>query len=188
GADRGHPSCRSTPIKKSTPTPVAGLQFLGGCLRPRHLVPFDGALQPFTEGGRRLEAERLAGAAGIERAARLAVWLGRVPHDLALKAYQLGNQLGQVLDADLHPGAEVDRLRAVVMLGRQRDTPCSVLHVEELARRRASTPSYDPVVPALLRLNELANQRRDHVRGGRVKVVTRAVQIGRQQVDAVEAI
>jgi hypothetical protein len=42
-----------------------------------------------------------------------------VPDDLALEARELGDELGKVTNRDLLARAEVDRLAAVVALGRE---------------------------------------------------------------------
>ena len=68
---------------------------------------------------------------------------------------------------------------------RGRDDPVGrVLHVEELAGRRARSPDLDHVVAPLRRLHAFADQRRDHVRALGVEVVPRPVEIHRDQVDA----
>src|SRR6266566_9374189 len=96
------------------------------------LVPGDGPAQAFVEGRARAEAELTLGPGDVQRAARLAVGLGRVPADLAAEAGQPGDQLRQVADGDLHPRADVDRLRLVVALGGPHDPFGGILDVDEL--------------------------------------------------------
>jgi hypothetical protein len=49
----------------------------------------------------------------------LAVGFGRVPADLTGEARQRRDFFDQVADANLGPGADIDRLGAIVALGRQ---------------------------------------------------------------------
>ena len=80
--------------------------------------------------------------------------------------------------------AEVDRLGAVVALGREDDALGGVVDVEELARGAAGAPDLDVVAsPRLARVDALLDQGRDDVRARRVEVVARAVEVDRDQVD-----
>src|SRR6478735_9976337 len=115
-------------------------------LESRSAVPRDRPLQALGQRRLRLEAEQPLRLRGIERAARLAVGHGRVPADLAREARQLGDRRGQLADRGLDAGAEVDRLGAVVELGRTDEAVRAVLDVEELARRRAVAPEHDLVL------------------------------------------
>jgi hypothetical protein len=98
------------------------------------------------------------------------------------------DQLGEVLDRDLLAGAEVDRLVAVVPERCEHDPLGAVVDVEELACGRAVAPEDDLRLTALLCLDHLPDQRRDHVRRLEVEVVSRAVEVDRQQVDRVDAV
>ena len=90
---------------------------------------------------------------------------------------------------DLDAAAQVDRLARVVALGRQHDALGGVLDVEELARRRAVAPQHDLARRrARARVDELADHRRDDVRRLQVEVVARAVEVHREQHDAVHAV
>ena len=115
---------------------------------------------------------------------RLAVRHRRVPDDLALEAGHVGDRLGELADRDLVAGAEVDRLGAVVALGREHEPLDAVVDVEKLPGRRAVAPEHDLV----RRLDHLADQRRDHVRALEVEVVARPVEVRRQEVDRVQAV
>ena len=57
------------------------------------------------------------------------------------------DELGGLADRGLDARAEVDRLRAVVALGREDEAVDAVVDVEELARRRAVAPEHDLVGP-----------------------------------------
>ena len=81
----------------------------------------------------RHEAEALPSPGGVQRPAWLAVGFGGVPADLALEPAQARDRLDQLADGDLVADAEVDRLVAVVALGRQRDPLRGVVDVQELA-------------------------------------------------------
>src|SRR5450759_520140 len=101
--------------------------------RPIGLVPLDGVTQAVLEGGPGRKTEALAGAAGVQRSARLAVRLGRVPAQLALKSGQPGDKPDQVLDRDLGTHAEIYGVCVVVAFGRQNDALSGVVHIQELA-------------------------------------------------------
>src|SRR3954447_9290343 len=128
-------------------------------------IPGDRLLEPLTQRRARAEAEELLRARRVELSARLAVRHRRVPHQLALEPRQLRDQLGELADRRLDTGAEVDRLAGVVPLGRERQARRRVVHVEELAGRRAVAPQHD--LPG--RVGHLPDQRRDHVRGVEVE-------------------
>ncbi len=96
--------------------------------------------------------------AGVDAAAGLTVGLGRVPADLAVEPGGVGDELDQVPDRQLLVGAEVDRLGAVVALGRQHDALGGVVDVEELAARRPGAPHLDVVVAGLDRVDALLDR------------------------------
>ena len=79
--------------------------------------------------------------AGVDPAPGLAVGLGGVPADLARRTRWLGDELDQVADRQLLVGAEVDRLGAVVALGREHDALGGVVDVEELAAAPTRCPT-----------------------------------------------
>src|SRR4051794_35765362 len=136
-------------------------------------IPGDRLLEPLTQRRASTEAEELLRACRVELSPRLAVRHRRVPHQLAVESRQLRDQLRQLADRRLDARAQVDRLDAVVPLGRQGQTLGCVVDVEELARRR-------PVAPQdhlAARVRHLADQRRDHVRRLEVEVVARAVEV-----------
>src|SRR2546428_887859 len=150
--------------------------------------PVDGGLEPGRKVRRSTEAEFTFGAADIERAARLAVRFGRVPADLTAEIERLADQPDELPDRDLHVRPKVHRFVLRVTLGRQHDAARRVLHVEKLAARRAVAPDLDEVVTAELGVVDLADQRRNHVRGARIEVIARPIEIDREQEDAVEAV
>ena len=84
--------------------------------------------------------------------------------------------------------ADVDDLRRVVALHQEAHGVGQVVDMEELAARRAGAPDGDLWRACCLRLVELAQQRRQHVRRLQVEVVAGAVQIGRHHGDRVEAV
>src|SRR4051812_36378892 len=96
------------------------------------LPPFDRSLQAFFEGCLRCETERVKRARGVEHAPRLAVRLSRVPAHRASEADQPPDCLRQVTDSYLPPGAQVDRLRAVVALRGECYALGRVVDVEKL--------------------------------------------------------
>src|SRR5919199_3464140 len=102
--------------------------------------PLDGGGQPGAKVRRRLPAEALPRARGFESPPGLAVRLGRIEADLATEAGCLGDQRGQLGDADLAPAAEVDRVGVVVALHGGDDALGAIGHVQELARWCACTP------------------------------------------------
>ena len=91
------------------------------------------------------------------------------------------------MDADLESGADVDRLGAVVPLGRVHDRGGAILDIEELARRVPGSPAGELARAGLDRFDRFAYQRGNDVGRGRIEVVVRPVQVHRQQVDRVHA-
>ena len=146
-------------------------------------IPLDRALEAVAQRRPRAEAELALGARGVEPAARLAVGLGGVPDDLAGEADEFGDQLGEPGDRDLLTGAEVDRLGTRIAAGGGDDPLGGVVDEEELARGSCPSPSRRSSRRPRHRLLALLDQRGDHVRGALVEVVTRAVEVDRQQVD-----
>src|SRR3954465_7434499 len=109
----------------------------------------DRAAQALFEVDLRLEAHELAGARDVEEALGLAVGPRGVPHGLALEADQALDRLGEVADARLLAGADVDRIGGLQPLGRQQQGPRRVVDVEELAARVAGAPQDDLLVATL---------------------------------------
>src|SRR3954469_9139355 len=95
----------------------------------------DGAGQPLAQRRARLEAHPLARARRVEGALGLPVRARAVPDDLALGADEVADLLGQVADAGLDAGTDVDRLGAVQVLGREQQRAGGVVDIEELAGR-----------------------------------------------------
>src|SRR5438552_15615102 len=85
------------------------------------LIPGDGFDQPVAETGPRTEAELTQGTTRIQAAARLAVRFRGVPPDFPLEAAQLANHFHHGANGDFLPGANVDRLRFVIMLSGEHD-------------------------------------------------------------------
>src|SRR5262249_13187802 len=107
-----------------------------------------------------LEADQLAGPAGVEGALRLPVGLPAVPDGPALEAREPGDRLGQIPDPGLRAGADVDRVGDVEPLAAEHQTPGSVVHVEELARRLARAPQDDLRLPLIGGDDVLVDHRR----------------------------
>ena len=133
-------------------------------------------------------AEFLAGAAGIQTAPRLSVRFARIPADLALVTAQFTNQLGEVPDTDLAARPDIDGIRFVIAIGCQADRLRCVPHEEEFARGRAGPPDFDGIPIGFLSLDDFADQRRNHVAGLRLEIVSRTVHVHRQQRDGIEAV
>src|SRR5688572_305331 len=85
-------------------------------------IPIDSSFQSFLEAGARLETELALRPGYVHTAARLTIRLGRIPHYLAFEPDFRRDRRGQVLDGDLHTGADIHRIRFVVPLRRQNDT------------------------------------------------------------------
>ena len=136
----------------------------------------------------RLNPKRLLRARDVEESARLAVRLRRVPDDLAAESGRPGDDLGQLADRDLLARPKVDRVAAVVPLRGEHERQGGVLDVEKLSGRRSIAPEDDLALASLIRLEHLADQRRDYVRGLEVEVVARAVEVDRQEEDGIQAV
>ena len=108
-------------------------------------------------------------------AARLAVGLGRVPHDLALEAGGVRDQLGQVADGDLVARAEVDRLGAVIALAPRAQIPSAASSTYRNSRVGLPSPQS---TTSSCGLEHLPDQGRNDVRPLEVEVVARAEEVG----------
>src|SRR5262249_61814422 len=136
-----------------------------------------GPAQAVREARRRTEADPALGTARVDAPPRLPLGLPRVRHDGAGEAGDLRHGLNEIVDADLHPRAEVDGLGAVVALGGQRDRLRRVLHVEKLARGCPVAPADDLRRGALDGLDALLDERWDHVRVLGLDVIARPVEV-----------
>ena len=85
-------------------------------LSPSLFIPRNSPAEPVVERGPRPEVEQPFGLARVQRAARLAVWFGRVPCHLALVPGQLGDEADKIANADLQPRTHVDWIGSVVVL------------------------------------------------------------------------
>ena len=112
--------------------------------RERVAVPGDRPLEALAERRPRAEAEQLARPARRRASAAAGRSASTCPSAISpSKPGQLGDELGQLADRVSDAGAEVDRLGAVVALGREQQALGAVVDVEELARRRAVAPEHD---------------------------------------------
>jgi len=103
------------------------------------LEPLDCPLEPFLEPDLRFPVHQLSRARHIQAPTRLPVGLGGVPADLLLDRVlvgepgELGDQVHEIADRDLHVGAQVDRGRVVHLFRGRQDPVGAVLDEEELA-------------------------------------------------------
>src|SRR6266542_2822048 len=128
------------------------------------------------------------GAARLKLAPRLTVGAGRIPDDLAAEVRFPRDESREIADGNLLTGTEIDGLRRIVPLGRQEDRLGGVFDVQKLARRRAVAPEHHLPFSPLARLEKLPNHRRNDVTRFEIKIVPRAVQVDRKQVDSVESV
>src|SRR5690606_38105374 len=142
----------------------------------------------FLEVGGGFESEFLLGALGVEAAAGLAVGFGGVPAEFTVEAAEAADGLGEVLDRDLHAGTEIDRLGAVVAVGRHSNALGGVADEEEFAGGGTCAPDFIVIGPFVHGCAGLADEGGDHVTAGWIKVVARSIQIYREQRAGVEAI
>jgi hypothetical protein len=98
------------------------------------------------------------------------------------------DQPGQITDGDLLATAEVHWIAAVVSLGARHHALRRILGIEELARRAAVAPQHDLILAGIARLDALADHGWDDVRRLQIEVVARAVQVHREEHDAVHAV
>src|SRR5690606_35523013 len=127
-------------------------------------------------------------ARDVEQLAWCAVGLAGVVHDPALEAGDFLHQFGQLPDADVLADPNIDDARVVVGFGQEDRRRGHVVHMQELASRSPGSPHDNLRVAAQLRFMELADQRWKHVGVGEVKVVARAVKVGRHQAGGIEAV
>src|ERR1700694_3237635 len=79
----------------------------------------------------------------FEAPPRLAVGLGRVPHDVTSVPDETPKRLDELLDRDLVARAEVDRIGPVVTFSCEHDPGRSIVDKQELPARRAVSPDLD---------------------------------------------
>ena len=108
--------------------------------------------------------------------------------DLAVEAGGLGDEMGQFRNADLFTAAQVYRIRSVIPFQCCDDPFGTIPREQELTRGLAGAPHDNFVVAGVDRFDALADERRNDVRRARVEIVARPIQVGRQQVDGVEAV
>ena len=113
----------------------------------------------------------------VAELARRAVGLRRVPLDLRGRTGSGLHRLGEFADRHLFAGADVHEVRRIVERQREEAGGREIVHVEELADRRAGAPERDDFLHRL----ELADQRRQDVSVDDVVVVAGSVKIGRHQ-------
>ena len=115
-------------------------------ISPVLVVPVDRVAGARPRSASRDEAEALAGAARVQRAARLAVRLGGVPADRRPRTASgatMSSTRSRIVIS--WPTPRFTGSGAVVALGREDDALGRVVDVEELARRRARAPDLDVV-------------------------------------------
>lgn len=103
-------------------------------------IPSNGPLETLSEQGSGSKGELPLGPAGVQTPPRLAIGLGQVPDEVALKASELGHHVRELPDGDLLPRTQVHWIRLLVTLGGKADPLCAVLNVEELSRGPTRTP------------------------------------------------
>ena len=125
---------------------------------------------------------------GVQELPRRPVRLGGIPGCLAAIAHDLGDDLGKLSDRHVVAHADVDGLGR----SRSRRSRCSTASARSStcrnSRRGSPVPHSVTGPPVDLRLVELADHRRQHVRGVEVEVVARPVQVGRHGRDPAPAV
>src|SRR6185503_11525813 len=107
---------------------------------------------------------------------RLAVRFRRIELDATLEAADGGDSPREIGNRPFLARADVDGIAAVVALTRQQDRVDNILDIEELPRRRAVTPDFDPIGSLFHRLDTLLDQGGNDVRRPWIEVVARSVQ------------
>ena len=86
------------------------------------------------------------------------------------------------------PDPEVDRVGLIVVFRGQQQALGSVRNIEELTRGRACSPALDERIALLTRVHAFLNKSRDDMRRLRVKIIARAVQVDREEVNGVKPV
>src|SRR5512140_2980395 len=126
-----------------------------GELLSRRAVPIYRPAQSLFKAGACREAEPLACPRRVQHAPGLAGRLGEVESDCPFITGQPCHETHEVRDRDLESGADVDRLRIVVLLRRQHDPIGRVIDVQEFPRGLSVAPDDDLRSPLFLRLDAL---------------------------------
>ena len=137
-------------------------------------------------------------ARAVEQLARHAVGLGGVVGKLASVAERFGDERRKLGDRLIGARANVDQRRlrrrdqfAKFGIGEPHQEYAGFGHVvaeQEFAPRPAAAPERHPALAALLRLVDLAHQRRQHVGVLQVVAVARPVQVGRHRGEETRAV
>jgi len=145
------------------------------------------ALDPLFEPNLGLPAQSLQ-LGHIQQLLRRAIGLFQVLHDLAGKADHRFDHLGKFADGEVGARAHVHDLGVRVVLHQMDAGLGQVVHVQELAARRAGAPHDHMLGTSKLGFVELADEGGKHVAPLELEIVTGAVEVRRHQRDGVEAV
>src|SRR6478672_1482819 len=150
---------------------MSGLGARGSLISTVCAIPVDCALEAGAEISGRGEAKAFLRARHVEHPSRLTVRLGWVEYEPSLESGEIRHELCQIPNADFKTGADIDRFRRIVALGRQHDRPRAVFDEEEFACRVPGPPALHFGCASLDGVDAFANQRRNDVRRLRIEVV-----------------
>ena len=97
--------------------------------------PVEGLSQAIIECCAGVETELVASPGTIDASSGLAIGLGGIPTNLALKSDQIHNDFDEFSNGEFPIGAEIDRLVTVLKLRGEHDPLGSVIDKEEFTTR-----------------------------------------------------
>src|SRR5205823_10370095 len=131
-------------------------------LRAVRAKPIVGARNPIAERNRRMPAEIIE-LANIEKFARHAVRLGRVPGQFAIKTNYVANQLRQLADGNVRARADVNDFGRIIFFKKKQTRTGRIVDMKKFAPRFARAP-YDKLArPSHFGFMRLAEKRRQHM-------------------------
>lgn len=124
----------------------------------------------------------------VEKFARGAVRLRCVEYEIAIEAQCLADRLGEFADRNVFAATDIHNLGGVIIFEEKKTGVSEVIHMQEFPARRASTPDGNRASAAGFSFVNLAEEGREDVRGAKIEVVIRAIEVRRHGGDEVFAI
>src|SRR5579864_2049854 len=151
-------------------------------------VPINRTAKTFFKERVRGEPQQSFRFADVQSSSWLAIRLGGIPNYFTLETCQADDDCDQITNSNLHPRTQVHRSTTVVSLGSNHNPFGRVSDVQEFSCCLPCTPNGDVRITIRLCVQTLANECRNDMRGFKVEIVPRAVEVYWDKKDRVEAV